>query len=83
MADDFLCSIWSSRLTPNVQAIIAGPSEGDLSDAAHIIEVLSQTIFACVALLPNNALQQHIEDLSRQVAALSSQLAHHHSSSRK
>jgi hypothetical protein len=28
--DDFLWSIWSSRLPPHIQAILAGQSEGDL-----------------------------------------------------
>jgi hypothetical protein len=85
--DNFLCSIWSSWLPSNIQTIIAGQSEGDLNVTARcadrIIEVSSQPILASVVPLPDSsALQQCIEDLCCQVAALSAQLAHLHSSSR-
>jgi hypothetical protein len=35
VSDDFLRSIWSSRLPPNVQAILAGQHEGSLDAAAR------------------------------------------------
>jgi hypothetical protein len=85
--DDFLRSILSSRLQPNVQAILAGQPEGHLNAAAHcadhIIEAASQPKLASVApLRVINALLQHIEDRSRQVAALSVELVHLRSNSR-
>jgi hypothetical protein len=56
--DDFLCSIWSSRLPPNVKAIITGQSERDLNAAARcagrIIEVSSQTILGSIEPLPDS-----------------------------
>jgi hypothetical protein len=77
--DDFLRSIWSSRLLPKVRAILAGQPEGDLGAAAHcadrIIEAAPQPALASVAPLPDsNALMQRIEDLTRQVTALSTEL---------
>jgi hypothetical protein len=79
--DDFLRSIWSSRLPPNVRAIPACQSEGDLDTAGRcadrIIEAAPQLALASVVPLPDsNALTQQIEDLSRQVAALSTELTH-------
>jgi hypothetical protein len=84
--DDFLRSIWSSRLPSNVRAILAGLPEGDLNAPAHcadnIIEAAPQPTLASVAPLPEiNTLLQHTEDLSRQVAALSTKLAHLRSNS--
>jgi hypothetical protein len=86
--DDFLRSIWSSCPTLNVRAILAGQPEGGLNAAGHcadcIIEVAPQPALVSVAPLPHsNALQQRIEDLSCQVTALSAELAHLCSSSRK
>jgi hypothetical protein len=85
--DDFLRSIWSSRLPSNVRAILTGQPEGDLSAAAHradrIIKATPQpTIASITPLSVDNSLVQHIEDFSRQVAALSAELAHLRSSSR-
>jgi hypothetical protein len=44
--DDFLCCIWSSRIPPNVQAILAGQPEGDL-DAAHAVQSTSSRLHPC------------------------------------
>jgi hypothetical protein len=87
MPDDFLRSIWSSRLPYNVRAILVGQPEGDLNAAAHcadrIIEATPQPALASVAPHPDSAtLLQQIENLSRQVAALSAELTHPHSSSK-
>jgi hypothetical protein len=87
MPDDFLCSIWSSLLPSNVQAILASQPKGDLNFLAHctdrIIEAAPQPTLTSIASLPkSNTLLQHIKDLSRQVAALSAELAHLRSSSR-
>jgi hypothetical protein len=81
VSDDFLHSIWSSQLPPNVWAILAGQPEGDLDAAARcadrIFKAESQLAIASVAPLPDsNAFLQRIEDLSRQVAALSAERAH-------
>jgi hypothetical protein len=47
---DFLRSIWSSRLLPNVKAILAGQPEGSLDAAARCAECISE-----VALQPELA----------------------------
>jgi hypothetical protein len=76
--DDFLRSIWSSRLPPNVQTIPALQHEGSLDAAARcadrISEVAPQPALASVGPTPDGtALLQGIEELSCQVAALSSE----------
>lgn len=76
--DDFLRSIWSSRLPHNIQAILAGQPEGNLDSAARcadrISEAAPQPALASVGPPPDSAaLLQRIEDLSRQVAALTAQ----------
>jgi len=78
--DDFVRSIWSSRLPPHIQTILAGQAEGNLDAASQLADRIAE-----VAPLPTTAsitratdspeLLQRIEDLSRQVAALSSQVA--------
>jgi hypothetical protein len=75
VSDDFLCSIWSSRLPPNIRAILACQPEGDLDVAGRcadrIIEVAPQPALATVVpLADSNALLQKKEDLSSQVAAI-------------
>jgi hypothetical protein len=80
MPDDFVHSIWSSRVTPNVRAILACQPEGNLDTVGHcadcIIQTTTQPALASVAPLPeNNPVLQHIKDLSRQVAALSAEQA--------
>ena len=80
MPDDFVRSIWTSRLPPHIQTILASQSEGNLDVASQLADRIAE-----VAPLPTTAsiarttdspeLLQRIEDLSRQVAALSSQVA--------
>jgi len=77
--DDFVRSIRSSRLPPHIQNILAGKSEGNLDPASQpadrIAEVVPLPTTASIARAPESAvLLQNIEDLSRQVAALSSQV---------
>jgi hypothetical protein len=65
---------------PATPAILAGWLGGDLNAAAHcadrIIEDATQPMLSSVAPLPeDNTLLHRIEDLSRQVAALSAELA--------
>jgi hypothetical protein len=76
MPDDFLRSIWSSRLPPNIQAILASQPEDNMDTVAHcadrIFEATLQQALMSVVPLPNsNTLLQHNNDLSHQVAALS------------
>jgi hypothetical protein len=73
--EDFLYTILSSWLPPNIQAILTGQHKCSLDAAAHCVyrisEVAQQPALASVGPPPNNtALLQEIEALSRQVAAL-------------
>jgi hypothetical protein len=75
--DDFLRSIWSSRLPTNIQAILAGQHEDSLDAAAgsadRIPQISPQPVLASVGppqLAEKSALLQGMEDLSRQVAAI-------------
>jgi hypothetical protein len=79
--DDFIRSIWSSRLSPNVKAILACQSEGYTDAAARctvrIIEAATQPALASVRPLPDRkAFLQQIEDPSRQMQALWADRAH-------
>jgi hypothetical protein len=75
--DDFLRSIWSSRLPTNIQAILAGQHEDSLDAAARSADQIShispQPVLASVGPPPpaeKSALLQGMEDLSRQVATI-------------
>ena len=75
--DDFLRTIWASRLPPHVQAILAGQTEGSLDTASHladrICEITPQPTTASIpTATPDNTavLLERIEELSRQVASL-------------
>ena len=84
--DDFMRSIWASRLPSYLQTILAGQSEGSLDAvsqlADRIYEVAPPPTVAAVEQpaaahhptpgTDNTYLLQRIEELSRQVAALSS-----------
>jgi hypothetical protein len=56
LPDDFLRSIWSSRLPPNIQAILTGQPEGSLDSAARCAdrnsEVAPQPTLASIGPLP-------------------------------
>jgi hypothetical protein len=67
--DDFLRSIWSSRLPPNVRAILACQSEGNLDAADRIIEAAPQLALASVMSLPdsNGCLPSHCLALAKHV----------------
>jgi hypothetical protein len=72
--EDFLHTIWSSRLPPNIQAILAGQHEGNLDATARISKVAPQPELASVGPSPDSTvLLRGIEDLSRQIAALSAE----------
>jgi hypothetical protein len=75
--DDFLPTIWASRLPPHVQAILAGQTEGSLDSASQLADRICEVtpLPATASVTPaqpdiNSALLERIEELSRQVAAL-------------
>lgn len=75
--DDFLHTIWASRLPPHVQAILAGQTKGNLDAASHladrIFEVAPQPTTASVSQSTSDnssGLLERIEELARQVASL-------------
>jgi hypothetical protein len=85
--EDFLYTIWPSRLSPNIQTILAGQQECSLDPearcAGRISEVSPQPVLASFGPPPNNTtLLQEIDDLSRHVAALSTKHHRHRISSR-
>jgi hypothetical protein len=85
--DDILRSTWSSRLPPHIQTILAGQAEGNLDAASQladqIAEVAPLPTTAAIAQAPDTVgLLQKVEDLSRQVAALTSSRTRQHSHSR-
>jgi hypothetical protein len=75
--EEFLRTIWSNRLPPNIQTTLAGQQECSLDAAARcadrISEVAPQPALASVGPPPNTTLLQEIDDLSRQVSALSAE----------
>ena len=87
--DEFLRTIWASRLPPQVQAILAGQIGGSLDSASNlaekICEVTTQPTTASISpAAPYNiaGFLERIEELSRQVASLQVQQANSHSQSR-
>ncbi len=87
--DDFLHTIWTSRLPPHVQAILAGQTEGSLDATARladkICEVTPPPNAASIAA-PNSdntrALQERIDELERQLASFRATRSHSRSHSR-
>jgi hypothetical protein len=76
--EDFMYTISSSRLPPNIQTSLAGQQECSLDAAARCVdrisEVAPQPALASVSPLPNNTtLLQEIDALFCQVAALSAE----------
>ena len=84
--DDFLRSIWSSRLPSHIQAILAGQAEGNLDSASQladrISEVAPQPTTAYVSPACDANLIQRLDELSRQVASLTVNRPRHRSHSR-
>ena len=72
--DDILRSIWTNHLPLHIQVILAGQSEGTLDSASQladsISEVAHQHTTASVSPTSDASLIQRVEELSRQVAAL-------------
>jgi hypothetical protein len=75
--DDFLRTIWASRLPQHVQAILAGHTEGSLDSSSHLADRICEvaplpTTASVSPPTPDNAsaLLERIEELSRQVASL-------------
>jgi hypothetical protein len=87
LPDEFLRSIWSSRLPPHIQTILAGQAEGNLDAASQLADRIAEVapVPTTAAISQNNdsaTLLQMIEDLSRQVAALTSGRSRHRPQSR-
>lgn len=87
--DDFLRTIWASRVPPQVQAILAGWTHGTQDAASHladkICEVTTQPTTASISpAAPDNTagLLERVEELSPQVASLRVQQTNSHSQSR-
>jgi hypothetical protein len=75
--DDFLRTIWASRLPSHVQAILAGQTDGSLESTSQIADricevALQPTAAGISTAAPDNttALLKRMDDLSHQVAAL-------------
>jgi hypothetical protein len=75
--DDFLRTIWASRLPPHVQAILAGQTEGSLDSASHLADRICEvtplpTTAAVTASTPEDSagLRERIDELTRLVASL-------------
>ena len=69
--DDFLRSIWSSRLPPHIQTILVGQTEGNLDTSSQLADRIAEVAplpnTASIAQGPDNAsLLQKNEYLSRQ-----------------
>ena len=87
--DDFLCTIWTSRLPPHVQVILAGQTEGSLDATAHLADKIcevtpSPNAASIAAPNPDNTseLQERIGELERQLASLRTTRSHSRSHSR-
>ena len=89
VSNDFLRTIWISRLPPRVQAILAGQTEGSLDATARLADKIcevtpSPNAASIAAPNPNNTneLQERIGELERQLASLRTTRSHSRSHSR-
>ena len=87
--DDFLRTIWASRLPPHVQAILAGQTEGSLVSASHLADRICEVtpLPATASITPStpgstDGILEEIRELSRQVASLRASQTHYRSHSR-
>jgi len=87
--DEFLCTIWASRLPQHIQAILAGQTEVSLDAASHLADKICEvTLQSATASISSTApdhttgLLERIEELSRQVASLRASETHCRSQSR-
>jgi len=74
---DFLCTLWTNCLLPNIQAIIAMQAQASLDDVAQLVDKIAEvTPPPCVTHVSSSGddistLTARIDELARQVAALS------------
>jgi hypothetical protein len=74
---DFLRTLWTNRLPPNIQAIIATQARVALDDVAQLADKIAEvTPPPCVACESSpgvdiNSLTTRVDELARQIAALS------------
>jgi len=87
--DEFLRTIWASRLPQHVQAILAGQTEVSLDAASHLADKIYEvTLQPATAIISSTTpdhtagLLERIEELSRQVASLRASETHCRSQSR-
>ncbi|PNF43124.1 hypothetical protein B7P43_G18075 [Cryptotermes secundus] len=78
LSDNVIRSVWTSRLPRNVQSFLAGQNESNLEAAALCADRISEVdVRPALASVDEptdiGALRQEIADLSRQVAALSTE----------
>ena len=81
--DDFLRTIWASRLPPHVQAILAGQTKGSLDSASHLAYRICEVtpLPTTASIFPStpdktSGLLERVEELSRQVASLRASQTH-------
>jgi len=73
---DFLFILWTIRLLPNIESIIAKPAQVDLDDVAQLGDEIAEVMPPpCVARVSSSSddiftLTARIDELARQVAAL-------------
>jgi len=87
--DDYLRTIWASRLPPHVQAILAGQTEGSLDSTSRLDDRICEvtplpTTGSISPSTPDNpaGLLERIEEISRQVASLQALQTNRRSQSR-
>jgi hypothetical protein len=88
--DDFLRTNWASRLPPHGQASLAGQTEGSLVSISHLADkicevtsLLTKASISPAAAENTKRLMEGVEELSRQVASLSTSQTHNHSQPRE
>lgn len=88
--DDFIRTIWVSRLPPNVQTVVASQYKqslddvADLADRIHELALSSPQVASTVAPanMPGSALEARVAELTRQVESLLQVQTHPNSRSR-
>jgi hypothetical protein len=81
--DDFLRTIWTSRLPPNVQSIVASQPKSDLDDVADLADRVNDiavspgqvaSVTAGAQTSSTSSLESKVAELTRQIEVLSMQV---------
>lgn len=78
--DDFLRTVWTSRLPPNVQTIVASQPKSDLDDVADLadrVNDITPSVSHVASVAPSahtSTLENKVAELTRQVEILSMQV---------